>query len=106
MNWDELEEESFKAVYESYLRITNGLIENDHDPLMLAAVLSTIGLSNTKIESDHDPLMLAAVLSTIGLSIYRTMLNETDYDLMIDAIGNFKDEIKTFENSSPKGHLH
>ena len=34
------------------------------------------------------------------------MLNETDYDLMIDAIGNFKDEIKTFENSSPKGHLH
>ena len=83
MNWDELEEESFKAVYESYLRITNGLIE-----------------------SDHDPLMLAAVLSTMGLSIYRTMLNETDYDLMIDAIGNFKDEIKTFENSNPKGHLH
>jgi len=83
MNWEEFEEESFKAVYESYLRITNGLIE-----------------------SDHDPLMLAAVLSTIGLSIYRTMLNETDYDLMIDAIGNFKDEIKTFENSSPKGHLH
>ena len=70
MNWEEFEEESFKAVYESYLRITNGLIE-----------------------SDHDPLMLAAVLSTIGLSIYRTMLNETDYDLMIDAIGNFKDEI-------------
>lgn len=83
MNWEEFEEESFKAVYESYLRITNGLIE-----------------------SDHDPLMLAAVLSTIGLSIYRTILNETDYDLMIDAIGNFKDEIKTFENSSPKGHLH
>lgn len=83
MNWEEFEEESFKAVYEAYLRITNGLIE-----------------------SDHDPLMLAAVLSTIGLSIYRTMLNETDYDLMIDAIGNFKDEIKTFENSSPKGHLH
>ena len=83
MNWEEFEEESFKTVYESYLRITNGLIE-----------------------SDHDPLMLAAVLSTIGLSIYRTMLNETDYDLMIDAIGNFKDEIKTFENSSPKGHLH
>jgi len=83
MNWEEFEEESFKAVYESYLRITNGLIE-----------------------SDHDPLMLAAVLSTIGLSIYRTMLNETDYDLMIDAIGNFKDEIKTFESSNPKGHLH
>ena len=83
MSWEEFEEESFKAVYKSYLRITNGLIE-----------------------SDHDPLMLAAVLSTIGLSIYRTMLNETDYDLMIDAIGNFKDEIKTFENSSPKGHLH
>jgi hypothetical protein len=83
MSWEEFEEESFKAVYESYLRITNGLIE-----------------------SDHDPLMLAAVLSTIGLSIYRTMLNETDYDLMIDAIGDFKDQIKMFENSSPKGHLH
>jgi hypothetical protein len=83
MNWEEFEEESFKSVYESYLRITIGLIE-----------------------SDHDPLMLAAVLSTIGLSIYRTMLNETDYDLMIDAIGSFKDQIKTFENSSPKGHLH
>lgn len=74
------QEKSFEAVYGSFLKITN-----------------------TLIEEDHDPLMLAAVLCTISLSIYRTMLSDTDYDLMIDAVKEFKDEVAVL---SPKARLH
>lgn len=74
------QEKSFEAVYSSFLKITN-----------------------TLIEEDHDPLMLAAVLCTISLSIYRTMLSDTDYDLMIDAVKEFKDEVAVL---SPKARLH
>ena len=71
MNYDE---EQFKRVYAEYIQTTNRLSE------------------------ENDVLMLAAVLTTIGLSLYRTSLSEADYDKMIEAVTEFKDDIQTLDN--------
>ena len=69
-NYDEAQ---FKRVYAEYIETTNRLSE------------------------ENDILMIAAVLTTIGLSLYRTSLSEHDYDKMIEAVCDMKNEIKTFE---------
>jgi len=43
---------------------------------------------------EHDPLEVAAVLTTQGLSIYKTCLDEDDYDRMILNIVSKKDNVK------------
>lgn len=83
MSWDNYEEESFKRVYNLYIKLTNSCVE-----------------------ADEDPLMIAAILSTMGLSMYKTLLNDNDYNSIIAAIGDFKEDITKFENKIPKGHLH
>ena len=82
MNWENFEERSFKKVYNLYINLTNDLIEQD-----------------------EEPLMVAAILCTMGLSMYRTLLNEDDYDKIVECIGEFKDDISSFEESK-KGFLH
>lgn len=72
---EEYDEEQFKRVYADYILLTN------------------------KLSEENDTLMLAAVLTTIGLSLYRTSLTENDYDKMIDAIVSYKDQVKTFDNT-------
>lgn len=72
---EEYDEEQFKRVYGDYILLTN------------------------KLSEENDTLMLAAVLTTIGLSLYRTSLTGDDYDKMIDAIVSYKDQVKTFDNT-------
>ena len=72
---EEYDEEQFKRVYADYILLTN------------------------KLSEENDTLMLAAVLTTIGLSLYRTSLTGDDYDKMIEAIVSYKDQVKTFDNT-------
>jgi len=72
---EEYDEEQFKRVYGDYILLTNRLSE------------------------ENDTLMLAAVLTTIGLSLYRTSLTGDDYDKMIDAIVSYKDKVKSFDTT-------
>ena len=72
---EEYDEEQFKRVYGDYILLTN------------------------KLSEENDTLMLAAVLTTIGLSLYRTSLTGDDYDKMIEAIVSYKDQVKTFDNT-------
>jgi len=51
---------------------------------------------------DFDVLMVAAVMSTIGLSLYKTALSEEDYNKVVDAMYDLKNDITTIE----KGYLH
>jgi hypothetical protein len=44
----------------------------------------------------HDPLALAACLTSIGFSIYRTSLNEEDYQIMVKSIFDNRGKIKKF----------
>ena len=41
-----------------------------------------------KLAAGRSPFEVAAALVTIGASIYRTTLNEEEYNLMMDAISN------------------
>ena len=82
MNWEDFEEKAFSEVYNHYINLTNDLVEED-----------------------QDPLLIAAILVTTGLSMYRTLLNEHDYDKIVEQIILFKDDITSFEQAK-KGQLH
>lgn len=73
------EEEQFQITYNKFINLANSLLE------------------------EVDVLMIAAVMSTIGLSLYRTSLSEEDYEKMVQAMIELKDQIKTF---NPKEVLH
>ena len=77
---EEYDEEQFKRVYGDYILLTN------------------------KLSEENDTLMLAAVLTTIGLSLYRTSLTGEDYDKMIDAIVSYKDQVKSL--NTPEGYVN
>jgi len=51
-------------------------------------------LASGKIASGRSPFEVAAALVTIGASIYRTTLNEEDYNLMMDAISNNRNMVQ------------
>lgn len=82
MNWEDFEEKAFSEVFNHYINLTNDLVEED-----------------------QDPLLIAAILVTTGLSMYRTLLNEHDYDKIVEQIILFKDDITSFEQAK-KGQLH
>jgi len=82
MNWEDFEEKAFSEVFNHYVNLTNDLVEED-----------------------QDPLLIAAILVTTGLSMYRTLLNEHDYDKIVEQIVLFKDDITSFEQAK-KGQLH
>ena len=44
----------------------------------------------------HEPLALAACLTSIGFSIYRTALSEEDYQMVIKAIFDKRGEVRKF----------
>ena len=75
---EESDNEEFQEVYEEYIELTNELLE------------------------DFDVLMVAAVMSTMGLSLYRTALSEEDYNKIVTAMYDLKNDITTIE----KGYLH
>jgi hypothetical protein len=51
----------------------------------------------------HDHLEVAAIMTTVALGIYRTALEPEDYEAMVDAISNNRDNIKSFK---PEQQLH
>jgi len=74
----EYDEEEFQAIYDEYITLTNELLEN------------------------FDVLMVAAIMTTMGFSLYRTSLSEEDYNKIVDAMHDLKNDIATIE----KGYLH
>jgi hypothetical protein len=75
---EEHDNEEFQEVYNEYIELTNELLE------------------------DFNVLMVAAVMSTIGLSLYKTALSEEEYHKVVDAMYDLKNDIATIE----KGYLH
>jgi hypothetical protein len=52
----------------------------------------------------HDPLAVASIMTTMALSIYRTALNEEDYEQIVSAIYDRRKNIYPFPEN--KGTLH
>ena len=57
---------------------------------------------NHLFDEEVDSLMIAAVCTTIGLSIYRSLLDEKDFDRVIEAMSHFKDDWDTADRSDFK----
>lgn len=58
---------------------------------------------NQKLEH-HDPLEVAAVLLAQAMTIYRTVLDEDDYNKMVDSIDHMRNDVKII--TQEQGHYH
>lgn len=47
----------------------------------------------------YSPLEIAAILMTQSLTIYKTVLDEDDYNKMVDDISNLRDQVKEIPES-------
>ena len=47
----------------------------------------------TMIDKDHSPIEIAAILVAQALSIYKTVLEEDEYEQMVDSISNSRDKV-------------
>ena len=45
---------------------------------------------------DASPLVIAGTFAALALQIYRSSLTSEDYDSLVDAISEHRDEVKTF----------
>lgn len=45
---------------------------------------------------EHELLAIAGVMLAQALSIYKTALNQDDYNTMIDRVSDLRDQVKTF----------
>ena len=52
----------------------------------------------------YRPLEVAAVLLAHAMTLYKTVLNEEDYNKIVDDIGRMRDQVKTL--SPEQGHYH
>jgi hypothetical protein len=52
----------------------------------------------------HDPLEVAAVLMAQAMTIYKTVLDDTDYNRMVDDISKMRDRVKIL--TPEQGHYH
>ena len=49
------------------------------------------------IDKEHNPLEIAAVLMAQSLSIYKTILDQDEYDSMVDSISDMRDRVQKLE---------
>jgi hypothetical protein len=45
------------------------------------------------IDKDHSPIAIAAILVAQALSIYKTVLEEDEYNSIVDSISNSRDKV-------------
>jgi hypothetical protein len=45
------------------------------------------------IDKDHSPISIAAILVAQALSIYKTVLEEDEYEHMVDSISDSRDKV-------------
>ena len=45
------------------------------------------------IDKDHSPIAIAAILVAQALSIYKTVLEEDEYEHMVDSISDSRDKV-------------
>jgi hypothetical protein len=46
---------------------------------------------------EHSPMEVAAIMMTQALSLYRTNMEEDDYNRMVDMISASRTQVKTFD---------
>lgn len=77
----------------------SSMIENDE----ISDLYKKIMINTVKLTEVHDALAVAAVMMAQSLSIYRSILPEEDYNMLIEKILSRRDKVITFLD---KGSLH
>lgn len=68
------------------------MITNDEE---LARAYEEVTALTLKLTQEGvDPLVTAAALMSLGASVYRTTLSEVDFNLMMDAVSNLRDQVQ------------
>lgn len=73
------------------------------DRYNLEEIYKTILNTTNDLLTEHDPLAIAACMMSQALSIYRTSLEEEDYNKIVDSISAQRDKVHIFAN---EGTLH
>ena len=73
---------------------------NDDFKACYNKVIETV---NSLSENNSEPLMIAAVLTTTGLSLYKSLLDDNDYNKMLEVMVEFKDDINEHQH---RGYLN
>ena len=64
---------------------------NDDFKACYNKVIETV---NSLSENNSEPLMIAAVLTTTGLSLYKSLLDDNDYDKMLEVMVEFNQVLR------------
>lgn len=49
------------------------------------------------LKNNHDPLAVAAIMTSQALGLYKSVLSDEEYTMMIETIVQKKDKIEAFE---------
>ena len=52
------------------------------------------------LKEEQNPLAIAAVLASQALGLYKTVLSDKDYDIMVDSLIDKKDSVQPYEARS------
>jgi hypothetical protein len=75
---------------------------SDPNKELHSAYTETLAFIN-KMLDNYDPVVVGASMLSITLSLYKTVLPPSDFDMMIDAVAESKDNVKPF--TPPKGMM-
>lgn len=53
---------------------------------------------------DHTAFEIAGVMMAQAMSMYKTVLDQTDYDRMVDSIGHMRNHVKSFNTQQGTNH--
>jgi hypothetical protein len=77
------------------------------DDELMAIETSYMTLTSKFMEEGFSPMACAAIMSKLSMMMYKTSLNQEEYNLMIDTISESRDQIKSFtEYSGSAGRLN
>ena len=79
------------------------MIDNsDTDSQLKSAYTDTLAFINQMLDN-YDPIVVGASMLSLTLSLYKTVLPSPDFEMMIDAVAQSKDNIQPF--TPPKGMM-
>lgn len=75
---------------------------SDPDLQLKSAYTDTLAFINQMLDN-YDPIVVGASMLSLTLSLYKTVLPPSDFEMMIDAVAESKDNIQPF--TPPKGMM-
>ena len=75
---------------------------SDPDLQLKSAYTDTLAFINQMLDN-YDPVVVGASMLSLTLSLYKTVLPPSDFEMMIDAVAESKDNIQPF--TPPKGMM-